>query len=65
MAAPLAIAYAVVMIIVALGVYQDAKRLGPGALRILSPEIWALFCGFGSVPAVALYWAAHHSTFGK
>lgn len=55
-------------IIIACGVYQDAEKLYNSAssrLRIFSPGQWAIICLFGSIPALAIYWVAHHSTFSK
>lgn len=59
---------AIVNIIAAVAVFKDAKVLqsvDEGAVKIMSPEVWALFCLFGSIPAFALYWVAHHSTLAK
>jgi hypothetical protein len=59
---------AIVSIIAALAVLNDAKRIlsvDASALKIMSPEVWALFCLFGNIPAFALYWVAHHSTLAK
>jgi len=59
---------AIVNIIAALSVYKDAKviqSVDAGALKIMNPEVWGLFCLFGSIPALALYWVAHHSTLAK
>jgi hypothetical protein len=53
---------------IALGVYQDAHRLqhsAPGGLKVFSPGGWAMVCLFTSVPALAVYWAAHHSSLAK
>jgi hypothetical protein len=55
-------------ILIALGVYQDAQQRTVSAhyqLKIFSPGPWALICLFGSIPALAVYWAAHHSTLAK
>jgi hypothetical protein len=65
---PIIICAAIVNIFVALGVYRDAQQLNqndPSSVKILSPAMWALVCLFGSIPALALYWAAHHSTWSK
>ncbi|AKC82257.1 hypothetical protein IMCC26134_04800 [Verrucomicrobia bacterium IMCC26134] len=65
---PLFICAAIVSIFVSFGVYRDAQRLkqnNPVSVKILSPGIWALVCLFGSIPALALYWAAHHSSWSK
>lgn len=54
--------------VAAIGVYLDACRLrtaNPAAVKIFSPLVWALLCLFGNIPALALYWAAHHSTLAK
>lgn len=64
----LPVLYAIVCIVVAIAVHTDARRLAaadPLRVKVLSPELWALLCLFGSVPAVALYWAAHHSTLAS
>lgn len=58
----------IVNVIVALAVYKDAKEVQGAdarALKIMNPAVWALFCLFGSIPAFALYWVAHHSTLAK
>jgi hypothetical protein len=65
-------------LVIAMGVYDDATKLQlfvPNAelreasnrskLKILSPGGWAFVCLFLSVPALAVYWAAHHSTLDK
>lgn len=55
-------------IFVALGVLKDAQKLQSETgkeLKLFTPNIWALICLFGSIPALALYWAMHHSTFAK
>jgi len=55
-------------IAIAIGVYRDAERMFRSAkkeLKIFSPGTWALICLFGSLPAFALYWVAHYSTFAK
>ena len=55
-------------IVIASGVYWDAQKLynSPTArLKIFSPGQWAIICLFGSIPALAIYWAAHYSTFSK
>ena len=55
-------------IAIAIGVHRDAERLFRSAkkeLKIFSPGTWAFICLFGSLPALALYWAAHYSTFAK
>ena len=65
---PLIICAAIVTVLVLLSVYRDAQSLrqkAPASLKILSPEVWALVCLFGSIPALALYWAAHHSAWSK
>lgn len=63
---PLAICYAIVCLLIGMGVFVDAKRVKEAnRLKILSPELWGLLCVFGFVPALALYWAAHHSTLSK
>ena len=65
---PIIICAAIVSVFVALGVYRDAQGLNknaPASVKILSPGIWAFVCLFGSIPALALYWAAHHSKWSK
>jgi hypothetical protein len=55
-------------LVIALGVRQDAEllqRTPPFRLKIFSANSWAIICLFLSVPALAVYWAAHHSTFAK
>ena len=55
-------------IIIAIGVYSDAEKMFRSVrkeLKIFSPGSWALICLFGSLPALAIYWAAHYSTFAK
>lgn len=59
---------ALVNLIIAVGVYLDASALqrnDPASLKILPAGVWALVCLLGSVPALALYWAAHHSVWAK
>jgi hypothetical protein len=55
-------------IFIAMGVFQDARRLqseiGKG-LKLFTPEIWALICFFGSIPGLAVYLAIHHTTLAK
>jgi hypothetical protein len=49
-------------------VYRDAhaRRLeSPESVKMLTPEMWGLACLFGSIPALAVYWAAPHSTLAK
>lgn len=58
----------IVSIISAIGVYLDACRLQEkdrGSVKIFSPAVWALICLCGNIPALALYWAAHHTTLSK
>lgn len=53
---------------IAIGVYRDARLVLCSArmsLKIFSPAAWALICFFGSIPALAIYWAAHHSTLAR
>jgi hypothetical protein len=55
-------------ITIAIGVHRDAEKLFRSArkeLKIFSPGSWAFICLFGSLPALAIYWAAHYSTFAK
>jgi len=55
-------------IAIALGVYRDAQAMQLSArrrLRMFSPGTWALICLFAGIPALAVYWAAHYSTFAK
>jgi hypothetical protein len=54
--------------VIALGVYRDAGalvRAPRGGPKIFSPGAWASICHFGSIPALAIYWAAHHSTLAR
>jgi hypothetical protein len=54
--------------LIAFGVYLDAQKQTVSAhrdLKLFSPGTWGLICLFGSVPALAVYWAAHHSTLAK
>ena len=58
----------VMNVLIALGVYQDAQKRTVSAhheLKLFSPGPWALICLFGSIPALAVYWLAHHSTLAK
>lgn len=55
-------------IFIAMGVFQDTRRLQNEIgkeLKIFTPEIWALICFFGSIPGLAVYLAIHHSTLSK
>jgi hypothetical protein len=65
-------------LVIAIAVYYDALSLNlfsrkaeileasnRSELKILSPGGWAFVCLFLSLPALAVYWAAHHSTLGK
>jgi hypothetical protein len=68
LALPFFFCAAIVTLMVSIFVYKDAKAIqatsGHG-VKIMPPEVWLLFCLVGSIPAVALYWAAHHSTLAK
>lgn len=58
----------IINVFVAVCVHRDATGLqqkDPAQLKILPPLLWALVCLVGSVPALALYWAAHHSSLGN
>lgn len=54
-------------VLIAVGVFQDARaRLKAGKrVVILSPRFWSVVCLFTTLPGLALYWAAHYSTFAK
>lgn len=54
-------------IIISLAVYRDAatRKLTRRPVAILSPVAWAWICLFLNLPALALYWAIHYSTFSR
>jgi Na+/proline symporter len=54
-------------ILIALGVHRDALQRNDAGRKgsILSPAVWGWVCLFLSFPGLALYWAAHYSTFAK
>jgi H+/Cl- antiporter ClcA len=62
-----AIGVMVAKVLIAMGLYQDALQRQVGGRRLLffSPAVWALVGLFCSIPAVAVYWAAHHSTLAQ
>jgi hypothetical protein len=54
-------------VLIGIGVFRDAserKNAGKKVL-VLNPVYWSLVCLFTSLPGLALYWAAHYSTFSK
>lgn len=64
----LGVAMVIVNVIMAIFVYTDAERLAktnPQMPKIFPAAVWALACLFTGIPALALYWAAHHSTLAK
>jgi hypothetical protein len=52
-------------LIIAIGVYRDARRVestsGSDALKIFDPVAWAVLSFLGSLFALAIYAALHHT----
>jgi hypothetical protein len=58
----------VMNVFIALGVFRDAERIATiqqREVKIFTPQVWAIVCFFGSIPALALYALLHHSTLAK
>jgi hypothetical protein len=53
--------------LIAIGVFRDATRRKNAGKRVmvLSPVSWSLVCLFTSLAGLALYLAAHYSTFSR
>jgi hypothetical protein len=56
-------------LIIAIGVYRDARRVestsGSDALKIFDPVAWAVLSFLGSLFALAIYAALHHTRLVK
>ena len=56
-------------LIIAIGVYRDARRVestaGSDALKIFDPVAWAALSFLGSLFALAIYAALHHTRLVK
>ena len=53
--------------LIAIGVFRDATQRKNAGKRVmvLSPVSWSLVCLFTSLAGLALYLAAHYSTFSR
>lgn len=54
-------------VIVAIGIHRDAmeRTYRSQPLAVLGPWQWTIVGLVGGLPALALYWLAHHSTLSK